>query len=219
MTIQDAVSWCNQQIGKALDFDGIYGAQCTDFFNYYYQEITGRNPYSDGAGVPGAKDLWSVDFPNFTKVANNMADPNQLPPQGAVLIYDGGLAGSNGFGHVAVVDSANAQQVTVWDQNWGGAYVHHQAHMWTGHEIGWMIFEGFTQPAPAPTPDPTPAPQPAPAPEPTPEPQPAPEPVPAPQPEPAPVPEPTPAPAPAVQPKPWLFRLIAWLLSLMKGKK
>lgn len=143
MTVSDAMAWCNQQVGKALDFDGVYGAQCTDFFNFYYQHITGRNPYSDGAGVAGAKDLWGVAFPNFTKVQNNPSDPNQLPPQGSMLIYDGGLSGSGGYGHVAIVDSANAQQVTVYDQNWGGMYVHHQAHMWTGHEIGWLVFGGF----------------------------------------------------------------------------
>lgn len=145
MTVQDFVNWCNIQVGKSLDFDGQFGAQCTDFFNYAYQYLTGDNPYHDGYGVPGAKDIWGVPTSLFSKVANNPNDPNQLPPQGAILIYDGGLAGSGGNGHVAVVDSADAKQVTVWDQNWGGQYVHHQSHMWTGHEIGWLVFNGFEQ--------------------------------------------------------------------------
>lgn len=145
MTIQEAVNWCNSQVGKGLDFDGLYGAQCVDFFNFYYQFITGRSPFQDASGVAGAKDLWSVNWPNFTKVANNPNDPNQLPPQGAILIYDGALPGSGGYGHVAVVDYATTSQVMVWDQNWGGQYVHHQFHGWTGHEIGWLIFNGFEQ--------------------------------------------------------------------------
>jgi hypothetical protein len=139
------MNWCNGQVGKALDFDGQYGAQCTDFFNFYYQLITGHNPYHDGYAVPGAKDIWNVPTALFTKVPNNASDPNQLPPQGAILIYDGGLSGSGGEGHVAVIDSANAKQVTVFDQNWGGMYVHHQSHMWTGHELGWLVFNGFEQ--------------------------------------------------------------------------
>jgi hypothetical protein len=143
MTLQQAVSWCNSQVGKALDFDGAYGAQCFDLFNFYYQAVTGRNPYSDGYGVAGAKDIYDVPTSLFTKVANNPNDPSQIPPQGAVLIYDGGLPGSGGFGHVAIVDQADAQGVMVWDQNWGGQFVHHQRHMWTGHERGWLVFNGF----------------------------------------------------------------------------
>ena len=60
MTRQDALNWLNAQNGKALDYDKMYSIQCVDFFNYYYQFLTGRNPYSDGYGVPGAKDLWNV---------------------------------------------------------------------------------------------------------------------------------------------------------------
>ena len=79
MTRQDAINWLNAQNGKALDFDSMYGVQCFDFFNYYYQFLTGRNPYSDGYGVPGAKDIWNVPTSRFTKVANNPNDPNQYP--------------------------------------------------------------------------------------------------------------------------------------------
>jgi hypothetical protein len=193
MTVQDAANWCNSQVGKALDYDGVYGAQCTDFFNYYYNYITGRSPYRDGYAVQGAKDIWGVTTTLFTKVSNNMSDPNQLPPQGAILVYDGGLPGSGGFGHVAIVDSANAQQVTVWDQNWGGAFVHHQAHMWTGHEIGWLVFNGWDVPQP-PTPPAPPAPVPELTATPTP---PAPDPVPTPEP-----PAVQPAPQPDLQPIP-----------------
>lgn len=207
MTVQEAVNWCNGQVGQSLDFDGQFGAQCFDFFNFYYQTVTGRNPYSDGAGVPNAYQIYDIDFPGWTRVANDMNDPNQLPPQGSVIVYDGGLPGSEGAGHVAVIDYADSKNVTVWDQNWGGMYVHHQSHMWTGHERGWLI-PNFDQPAPEPAPEPQPDPAPEP---PAPEPTPPPEPTPIPEPEPA--PDPTPVilpPAPQPQPKMSAVEKLIW---------
>lgn len=133
-----------------MDFDGQYGAQCFDFFNFYYQFITGNNPYSDGYQVPNASDIFDVPNDRFTFVVNDPNNPSQLPPQLSVMLYDTALPGSDGAGHVVVVDSANTQQVTVWDQNWGGQTVHHQAHMWTGHERGWIVFNGFTSDTSAP---------------------------------------------------------------------
>ena len=35
-TQSEAVSWANAQIGKGLDYDGVYGNQCVDLIKYYY---------------------------------------------------------------------------------------------------------------------------------------------------------------------------------------
>lgn len=136
MTRQQALGWCEGQLGKALDYDGIYGAQCVDFFNYYYRHVTGVNPYSHGYGVPGAKDLLGVNSPAVTIVRNNPNDPNQLPEPGDVLIYGGSMPGTGGYGHVAVVASADAR--TYYEQNYGGMWVRKNTRNWNGHEIGWI---------------------------------------------------------------------------------
>ena len=35
----DAVAWMNSVKGKTLDYDGAYGGQCVDFFNYYLRDV------------------------------------------------------------------------------------------------------------------------------------------------------------------------------------
>lgn len=35
-TQNEAVNWAVSQIGKGLDYDGVYGNQCVDLIKYYY---------------------------------------------------------------------------------------------------------------------------------------------------------------------------------------
>lgn len=140
MTRNEAIGWVQSKLGQALDFDGRYGAQCFDLFNFYYQYLTGRNPYGDGFGVEGAKDIWNVRVPYFDYIQNNPNDANQLPSPGDIIIYDGGLSGSGGYGHVAIV--GESKQV-YYEQNWGGMYVKRNTRAFNGHEIGWLSFKGF----------------------------------------------------------------------------
>lgn len=140
MTRTDAIAWCQSKLGQAMDFDGQYGAQCVDFFNFYYQYLTGRNPYSDGYGVPGAKDLWNVPTTLFTKITNNPNDLTQLPSPGDIIIYNGSMPGSGGYGHVAVVGEAKN---IYYEQNYGGMYVKKNSRPFNGYEIGWLSFNGF----------------------------------------------------------------------------
>ena len=145
MTRNEAIKWCDSQLGKALDYDGVYGAQCVDFFNYYYKFLTGgRNPYSDGYGVPGAKDLWNVSNVRFNKIANDPNDQNQVPKEGDIIIYSGNMAGTGGYGHVAVY----AGNSTYYEQNYGGMYVKKNTRKFNGYEIGWLSYQGFDKVTP-----------------------------------------------------------------------
>lgn len=142
MTREQAIDWCKAQLGKALDYDGQYSAQCVDFFNFYYRQLTGRNPYSDGFGVPGAKDLWNVRVGDFEYIANDPNDVNQLPSPGDIIIYSGNMPGTGGYGHVAIVgESKNVY----YEQNYGGMFVKRNTRQFNGHEIGWLSFKGFNQ--------------------------------------------------------------------------
>ena len=112
MTQTEAVNWLKNQVGQYRNYDGLYGNQCVDLFNFYYQFVTGRNPYSDGYGVPGAKDLWGINTNLFTKIP----DSSTLEPQpGDVLIY--GASWGGGWGHVEMVEYTNANGCGVIGNN------------------------------------------------------------------------------------------------------
>jgi len=143
MKIIDALNWCESKLGQALDFDGSWGAQCVDLFNYYFQYLVGGNPYDYGYGVNSAYQLFDVKNDNFNYIVNNPSDPNQLPSPGDILIHWGSLPGSGGHGHVSIIASCDSSSYTVYEQNWGGMYVKRQSHPWTGHERGWMSFKHF----------------------------------------------------------------------------
>lgn len=137
------------------DFDGWYGAQCVDLINFYHRDVIG------GSFVPaeGAKD-WFENFPKtasdkYDKITNNMNDPNQLPSRGDIVIWGGRLAGSGGYGHIAIVLSADKKGFTSFDQNFPtGSLPHQQYHTWTETVLGWL----HPKSAPAASPAPAPAP-------------------------------------------------------------
>ena len=48
-TAQEALAWARAQVGKSLDYDGVYGAQCVDLIKYYY-DFLGCASYARGNG-------------------------------------------------------------------------------------------------------------------------------------------------------------------------
>jgi N-acetylmuramoyl-L-alanine amidase len=113
VTRAQAVTWLKAQIGKYLDYDHQYGAQCVDFFNFYYKYITGgRSPYADGYTVVGAKNLWWVPTDKFIKIPDS---PSLWPKPGDVLIY--GSTWGGGYGHVEVCLSSDAYGSWVVGEN------------------------------------------------------------------------------------------------------
>lgn len=173
MTRSDAVKWLNSKVGQHLDYDGKYGQQCVDFFRYYEAYLTGKNSYSITPGVKGAKDLWNLTYKDFTKVKNDTSKVNQLPPPGAILIYNSKWGAGNG--HVEVVLSATTSKLYVIGENEhndpkeGVVKVTRTWSSVVSGLIGWLDFKNFKEApsAPKPTPKPTPK-TPAPKPTPTP---------------------------------------------------
>lgn len=87
----------NKYLGKKVDFDKTFGAQCVDLFRQYCYEVLDL-PHT--GGVDGAKDLWEKydDLPLeklcFEKILKG-------PITGDVVIY--GATKTNKYGHVAIV--------------------------------------------------------------------------------------------------------------------
>ena len=213
-------------MSKSIDWDGMYGPQCVDLIAQYCVEMGWPVAYAnakDWANHPALRGT-------HTWTDNNPNDYKQVPKRGDIIVWNGSLPGSGGYGHIAIWDMVvRPGTFNSLDQNWGGQFVHFQAHNWQ-YVAGWWTPKPKPTPAPAPTPPPAPTPIPAPAPQPDPAPTPTPQPSPAPDPKPQPVPTP-PVQPPHVEPTPpttppstlldWISgivkQVISWLSSWKKG--
>ena len=91
-TAADAIAWAQSQVGKSLDYDGVYGAQCVDLICCYYQYLGQRSPGGNGC-----------DY-----ATNRLPDGWQRikgaqPQPGDILVYSGNS--ENPYGHVGIYKS------------------------------------------------------------------------------------------------------------------
>lgn len=98
-------------IGKKVDFDGAFGAQCVDLFRQYNKDVWG-NPHT--GAVEGAKDLYL----NYESMPNEVEYLKKVntPFVGDVVIF--GATTSNKYGHVGIiVGSVGCNTVLVFEQD------------------------------------------------------------------------------------------------------
>jgi hypothetical protein len=144
---QKALQWIQDNVGKSLDFDGVYGPQCVDEAQYYNRDVIG-GPFLYGASAYNIADTYPQDFYDFVE---NTAD--NYPSLGDIPIW-GTTVGSNG--HIAVCKEGNPDYFISLDQNWNyHPYCEEVKHSYHGL-LGWLTPK--TQ-EPEPTPEPV---QPAP---------------------------------------------------------
>ncbi len=108
-TREEAVQWAKNQLGKALDMDGVpvdQPYQCVDLTKYYYQYLGQKVPYGD------AKDY--VNYGNFTPSGWSY---QSSPQPGDVAVSTGGK-----YGHVAIVIAVSGSNITIVEQNGGYPY-------------------------------------------------------------------------------------------------
>lgn len=109
-TRSEAVNWATSQIGKGLDYDGVYGNQCVDLIKYYYAYF-GVADYAMGNA--------------------NAYITNSLPP-GWIRVYSGyqpgdiavwkvnhscGTCSTGEYGHVGIITSADSAGFNAVNQN------------------------------------------------------------------------------------------------------
>lgn len=104
-----------QFLGKSIDVDGAYGAQCFDNVMKYMTLCWGV-PYMIMRWTGGVRDLGEhfselFDTNLFQFTYNS---PTNIPPQGAVFVMTNGQ-----FGHTGIIDSATSSSFISLDQNWG----------------------------------------------------------------------------------------------------
>ena len=104
-------------IGKKVDFDGAFGAQCVDLARQYWKEGLGILEHTGPCSTTGgAKDLFldydkmPIEKKYFTKIPKNKA----FVP-GDTLIWDS--TETNKYGHVAIYLGKLNNSLIVFEQN------------------------------------------------------------------------------------------------------
>ena len=94
-----SATWINANNGRYHDFDGAYGAQCVDLYNFYMTGFVGGK--SSVGMVNYAQELWgNHDRGSLVQVARN-----QKPQMGDIAIWSNAMNGMGG--HVAIVAQDN----------------------------------------------------------------------------------------------------------------
>ena len=100
-------------IGQCWNTDGVYGAQCWDLADLFFQNYAGRNFSTCGTGA--AKGAWNCKEKNAGDDFELIYDATTLQP-GDWIIF-----GSGQFGHVGMaVGSYNNGYISLLGQNQGG---------------------------------------------------------------------------------------------------
>jgi hypothetical protein len=97
--------------GANINFDGRYGTQCMDLWNYWWLELelTGIPRHVDAAGV--WEDFKGKHYDYFDGIF-----PNRPAKKGDIFIYNRKAWGT-GYGHIGVVLSDNGDTITVLETN------------------------------------------------------------------------------------------------------
>lgn len=115
-TANDVKEWAISRIGKRLDVDGYYGAQCWDLPNYLLRRYWGFTTSGN------AKDMAWYKYPSGFQVLKNT--PSFVPKPGDFAVWQPGY-GIGYAGHTAIVigPSTTSYFYSV-DQNWRNANVY-----------------------------------------------------------------------------------------------
>ena len=111
-TFSEVVAWMDSKNGKALDFDGKWGAQCVDYFNYYLKEVWGISNPINKYPVKYAKQIFDYAAPSGWQKISGSGNYRV----GDVIIWNG--TSSSVSGHVGIVYSVSGSTVKVSQQNY-----------------------------------------------------------------------------------------------------
>jgi len=107
----------DRYLGKPVDFDGLYGAQCVDLARMYIKEVLGVSLQPEG--VTGAAEFFTKHESRPRQKAAFDCIPytgSVQPPQGALLVFGPDKENGN-YGHIAVCHTTTHRNVTVYEQD------------------------------------------------------------------------------------------------------
>ena len=117
-TANDAITWVKSQVGRGIDYDGMYGNQCVDLVKAYYKYLGQSEPYGNGADY--ANNKLPAGWKRYSK-------SESTPRKGDILVYTGGYGG---YGHVAIYES----DYSTYHQNFNyNSYVEQVKYKYNGN--------------------------------------------------------------------------------------
>jgi hypothetical protein len=88
-----AANWITNNTGKYEDYDGWYGAQCVDLYDFYSTGFVGASPNPVGY----ADEIWTNhDYNAYAQIS-----ANQIPQMGDVAVW--GKGGNTPMSHVGII--------------------------------------------------------------------------------------------------------------------
>ena len=113
MTLEEFVV---KYLGKKVDFDGVYGAQCVDLFRQYSKECLGISEHTGSCSTSGgAKDLF-LDYNKMPLEKKYFTrETKKAMIQGDILIWN--ETETNKYGHVAIYLGKLNNSLIVFEQN------------------------------------------------------------------------------------------------------
>lgn len=123
---ESALRWALTSVGRRMDYDGQYGAQCVDVFRVFCKEVVGVKEYNTGS-VTGAVHL--ID--NFARNGNIESKYFDLVEftgiadlhNGDVVVY--GATNGNKYGHVGIAVHVNGTVMMVAQDGFNASTVCH----------------------------------------------------------------------------------------------
>jgi len=145
----------NAVLGKCIDLDGKYGAQCADLFADFHYQYTGRWLSTNSTGA--AYGLWDAGDYNAGEDYELVTEATQIQP-GDWLIFGGGQ-----YGHVGMaLGYYNNGYIALLGENQGGGACNGGGSAANIINMSLKTFRGafrpkmYVKPAPAPEPEPQP---------------------------------------------------------------
>lgn len=153
--ISSSDAYKNAVLGKCIDLDGLYGAQCVDLFADFHYNYTGRWLSTNGTGA--AYGLWDARDYNADDDYVLITDATQLQP-GDWVIFSGGQ-----YGHVGMaLGYYNNGYIALLGENQGGSSCTGGGSSANIINMSLKTFRGAFRPKTYVKPDPAPEPEPQP---------------------------------------------------------
>ena len=121
-------SFVRRWTNRYADYDGRYGAQCVDLFNFYNRDVV----HAGFAPVTYAYQLYNTyDHSRYTRLS-----ASATPRKGDVAIWN--QTSSNPGGHVAILLSKSGSTLRVFTQNPGPAHIGNLTTTNPGRLLGYL---------------------------------------------------------------------------------